>query len=256
MLEKYGHLYFHVADALATQRGQLYAWTLLHRDQRHIASSENGTKLVLAALQKAAEACDQVPLGKLRREIDRVIEENKKVFLVERCGIALRNISERFHDELEDKKFFYIPDDRVAFYGQVSLFGEDVAKKFKHANDDITQAGNCYAVGQPTACVFHLMRAMEVVVRRLGRRMDVRIDPNTTWRKITGDMDYKIKGLADATARQKEKKNRWEETRANLHHVGSVWRNNTMHPAKTYTPSQARDVIDACRVFMGGLCTL
>jgi hypothetical protein len=69
-------------------------------------------------------------------------------------------------------------------------------------------------------------------------------------------MDDKIKKMPQATAMQKRKKENWEEARANLHHVGDVWRNSTMHPAKTYSPSQARDVFNACRVFMGGLCAL
>ena len=47
-----------------------------------------------------------------------------------------------------------------------------------------------------------------------------------------------------------------EAARANLHHVGSVWRNNTMHPAGSYTQSQALDVFNAVRVFMSGLAAL
>jgi len=62
--------------------------------------------------------------------------------------------------------------------------------------------------------------------------------------------------MPDATERQNRKKNDWEAARANLHHVGSVWRNKTMHPNTSYTQSQARDVFNATRVFMGGLCDL
>jgi len=69
-------------------------------------------------------------------------------------------------------------------------------------------------------------------------------------------MDDKIKKMPEATDKQKDKKNDWEGARANLHHVGSVLRNKTMHPAATYTPSQAHDVFDACRVFMNALCDL
>jgi hypothetical protein len=73
---------------------------------------------------------------------------------------------------------------------------------------------------------------------------------------MTGQMDDKIKKMPETTDVQKRKKNNWEAARANLHHVGSVWRNNTMHPATSYTPSQAHDVINAVRVFMCGLCEL
>jgi hypothetical protein len=89
-----------------------------------------------------------------------------------------------------------------------------------------------------------------VAVRTLSRRLKITITPQT------GAMDGKIKGMPDKTFRQQRKKNEWEAARANLHHVGSVWRNNTMHPAVSYSRSQARDVFDAVRVFMSGLCEL
>jgi hypothetical protein len=73
---------------------------------------------------------------------------------------------------------------------------------------------------------------------------------------MTGNMDPKIKAMPETTERQKRKKNDWEAARANLHHVGSVWRNNTMHPAAFYTTPQAFDILNAVRVFMNGLCDL
>jgi hypothetical protein len=100
------------------------------------------------------------------------------------------------------------------------------------------------------------MRAVEMAVHQLSRKLKVTITPSTTWRQMTGNMDPRIKAMPDATDLQKLKKNQWEEARANLHHVGSVWRNNTMHPATSYTPSQAHDVMNAVRVFMVGLCDL
>jgi hypothetical protein len=97
---------------------------------------------------------------------------------------------------------------------------------------------------------------MEVAVRALSKRLHVTITPQTTWRQMTGQMDDKIKKMPEKTTAAKHKKNDWEAARANLHHVGSVWRNNTMHPATSYTPSQARDVFNAVRVFMAGLAAL
>ena len=126
--------------------------------------------------------------------------------------------------------------------------------KFRKAAADVESAGTCLAVQQPTACVFHLMRAMEVAVRQLGKRLKVKITPGTTWRSMTGQMDAIIKNMPKATNAQHKRKNKLEEAIVNLHHVGSVWRNNTMHPAATQ--DEARDVFNATRVFMNGLCDL
>jgi hypothetical protein len=141
-------------------------------------------------------------------------------------------------------------------YGQKAPFGDAVANKFKRAIDEIENAGNCLALRQPTACVFHLMRAMEIAVRQLGRRLNINITPQTTWRLMTDQMNAKIKTMPAAADAQKRKKNNWEAASMNLHHIGSVLRNNTMHPAASYTQAEARDVFNATRVFMNGLCDL
>ncbi|WP_316201642.1 MULTISPECIES: hypothetical protein [unclassified Bradyrhizobium] len=162
----------------------------------------------------------------------------------------------RILDELVNEWFFQVDRFEVRYYERPDLFGLAVTEAFPNASADIKNAGNCIALQQPDACVFHLMRAMEVAVRSLGKRLRMTINPQTTWRQLTGNMDAKIKAMPEKTAAQKEKKNRWEEARVNLHQVGSVWRNNTMHPAVSYDRSQAMDIFNAVRVFMSALAAL
>jgi hypothetical protein len=80
----------------------------------------------------------------------------------------------RLCDELENEFYFQVDRQEVRFYGQKELFGPQVAKKFKDAAYDIEHAGNCLALQQPTACVFHLMRAMEVALRLLAHALSTR----------------------------------------------------------------------------------
>jgi hypothetical protein len=128
------------------------------------------------------------------------------------------------------------------------LFGPAVHKRFKAARGDIEMAGKRLALEQSTACVFHLMRAMEVAVRRLAKRVGMTVTPSTTWVVLTGGMDGKIKRMPEATKAQTRKKEAWGEAKAHLHEVGKLWRNKTMHPAKSYTPRQAEDLFNAVRV--------
>lgn len=100
MLETYGHAYFRTADALATARGKLHAWKLGNPDKTHVYSGNEVHTLVISALGGAASLCERVPLGTLSREISRTAKECERSLIVERCGLALRNIAERFHDEL------------------------------------------------------------------------------------------------------------------------------------------------------------
>jgi hypothetical protein len=200
--------------------------------------------------------CILADMQEVLPEIDRFGAQLNGRARIEDIGASAGHLKNRLFDELSSEYYFQVDRRDVRFYGQKEPFGPLVAQKFKAAADDIERAGNCLALREPTACVFHLMRAMEIAVRKLGAKVKVTITPQSTWRQITGAMDAKIKSLPDATHAQKRRKNHWEAARANLHQVGSVWRNNTMHPANLYTPSQALDVFNAVRVFMSGLCVL
>jgi hypothetical protein len=55
----------------------------------------------------------------------------------------------------------YIKADLLNYYTGKNLFGDDVDSKFPSTKEDIENAGKCIGVGQDTAAVFHIMRAME-----------------------------------------------------------------------------------------------
>jgi hypothetical protein len=173
-----------------------------------------------------------------------------------KLAIRCDHLRNAIQDALENEYYLQVARDDVRFYDQSNAFGAQATKKFPKASADIKNAGNCIALQQPDACVFHISRALEVAVRELGRKVGVTITPQSTWRSITGAMDSKIRGMPETTDRQKEKKNDWEGARANLHALGSVWRNKTMHPASSYTRSQAHDVFAAARIAMDGLSDL
>ena len=150
----------------------------------------------------------------------------------------------------------FVAPEWVKYWDQKDAFG--LGDKLREAHADIREAGNCLALQQSTAFVFHLMRSLEVAVRHLARRGHIRIEigPKKAWRQITKEMSKKIGDMPDATYRQMHKKNAWQAAAATLDHVGSCWRNKTMHPAISYMPSQARDIFEATRVFMTALCEL
>lgn len=224
-------------------------------------------------------ALDEQQIQDTRQQVQRVLENIRRICILshlndavgpelERFQTALQNNSfqdiaqrcdhllNRLLDELAKEFYFQVRREDIQLYGRKALFGEAVAKKFNQAEADIENAGNCLALHQPTACVFHLMRALEIAVRQLAKRLELTITPQTTWRQLTDQMNPKIRNMPAATEAQKTKRNKWEAASTNLHHVGSIWRNNTMHPAASYTQDEARDVFNATRVFMNGLCEL
>jgi hypothetical protein len=145
----------------------------------------------------------------------------------------------------------------VPFYVTTAPFGDRVALKFPKAIEDIDEAGKCLALQRSTACVFHLMRVMELGVQRLGVKLKVAINTEIeSWAKIIDHIDKAIKVLPAATQKEKARKAKYAEASAHLNIVRLAWRNEVMHPKQTYDRQQAWEVYNATKTFMASLAEL
>jgi HEPN domain-containing protein len=162
-----------------------------------------------------------------------------------------REVSSRLNDELSGTKFYCIKPGAASFYDPAeALFGKQVEARISKANDDISEAGKCFAVDRFTAAVFHLMRAMEAAVQKISQELGVE-NTDREWGKLLSDIHAKIEAMPKG-----DKRNDWSQVHANLYHVKQAWRNDTMHPKATYTEEEAREVFDAMRAFMRHLASL
>lgn len=91
------------------------------------------------------------------------------------CELEILNV--RIEHELEDLAFGFIPKEKTEYFEKKRLFGDDVFEHFQSARDEIKEAGNCFAMNLNTACVFHLMRVIEIGARamywQMARRKNV-----------------------------------------------------------------------------------
>lgn len=84
----------------------------------------------------------------------------------------------------------YIPDDEVHVGAEVQRFAQ-IIDKFKGVTSDIVDAGNCFATGAYTACVYHLMRTCEYGLVSLAE--DLGVDPGFgSWEKLLSRISNKI----------------------------------------------------------------
>jgi hypothetical protein len=271
MLDCWGYLYFSVGTALA------YAETALE-EQRWRTAGEimgHGTSTLDPDSPDAhlvEQKCDEVLhlLSEHRGELEplptqvEILKAKLLAFRKARQSFpytndiidAVRAIRDNFRITLAKQKFYYLPVSLTKFYGQPLLFGERVAKKFPAAARDIEWAGNCLALGQPTACVMHLNRAMEIAIHRLARKLNVPVNAKDNMGSVLGNMTDPIKTLPDKTEIQKRKKELWAECRTNLYHVKMAWRDPAHHGKQSYDEKQAHDILERVRGFMQQLATL
>jgi HEPN domain-containing protein len=176
--------------------------------------------------------------------------------------ILPKNNAERLENALDDIRINFLVqiDSRIVFItnsrhtkymtNDDPPFGRIVDDVFPTASEEIWEAANCLALSRPTACVFHLMRAMELAVQRLANRLDI-TKVEREWGKLLSDISKAIEPMPKGAARDE-----WSAAHSHLYHVKQAWRNDTMHPKKTYTDDQAEAVFEAVKSFMVHLSPL
>src|SRR6266571_2230624 len=121
------------------------------------------------------------------------------------------------------------------------LFGEPVSNRFQRAVGDIAEGGKCLAFDRGTACVFHLMRVLEIGLQELARDLKIpKIEEN--WEKLLNDVTGAINALPFKTEAEKAYRTKRSASVAHLRNVKDAWRNPVMHPAEKYTPEEAKAV--------------
>lgn len=171
--------------------------------------------------------------------------------------------------DLRQYTFLWMPTDSARYYEQKEMFGPDVAKGFPKANEEITLAGNCYATGNYTACVFHLMRTAEIGARAMvsglraqkhllnqkGLRIPVELcDWHTLISALQKGIDAKSAGVGTDT-RKKKTFEFYNHALGSFRNFKDAWRNHVSHTRELYQPGKTKDIMDNTRQFMQLLAT-
>jgi len=161
----------------------------------------------------------------------------------------------RIEDELKLKTILQVPCARAAWYEKKDVFGALVTKRF---GDDVTQnleeASNCFALERHTATVFHLMRALEIGLQALATKLGIVLDPkHMNWQDMLDAVNGALKRLPRTTVQEREYHSTCSDAAIHLQHVKDAWRNDTMHPKKSYTEDQALEVLQASKALMSKL---
>jgi HEPN domain-containing protein len=150
--------------------------------------------------------------------------------------VALR---ETMEDDLANRKLVLIPGYRSSYCNQDKLFGEQVFDAFPSVRFDIKDAGDCYAVGMNTACVFHLMRALEAGLQALATELGVIWAPDP-W----GENLKHIKAAVQALSAKHPRKSFYSECCIEFDYIKDAWRNVIMHSSHTYDERDAKTILE------------
>ena len=249
MLERYALLFAQASVELSETR-----WMSVAHDGAPPLDQLSIDKSYASAIGSIKQACILADMDGILPEIDRLSLSMNPPSGVPAASTdvivqGLGHLESRVRDGLESEFFLHLETRDVPLYVDKPLFGSKVETKFPLAAEDIEEAGKCLALQRPTGCVFHLMRAMDVAVKRLAKRLGVKT-VDKEWGKILSDLSGAIAAMPKVNKADQKKRDAWALAYVNLYHVKQAWRNDTLQPKATYTREQAHEVFTATREFM------
>jgi hypothetical protein len=167
----------------------------------------------------------------------------------------LHELRHRVVDELfaSAGRFIAISTRKKGFEENPFPFGYEVMTAFPEASEDISEAAKCYALERNTACVFHLMRAIEVGIRKLREHFKVNEIKNSNWGTTLANVERAIDDARDKRRITGETLDRYREVLSDLRIIKDAWRNPTMHIERSYDEELALDIFRAVRRFLQDL---
>jgi HEPN domain-containing protein len=187
-------------------------------------------------------------------QIDRMEHRASLVpFLRAEISVLAREVHENIVAELTTRRFLMILGERRFLFEQPEpLFGQKVAERFNAASRDIAAAGRCMALDEWTATVFHLMRAVEIALQTLARRLRIRSVKVKEWVTLLKDIDTALAAIRNRPRTPKRDRvlEYYSQARANIAVFKDAWRNHVMHSRETYDERQAWAIFASVKAFM------
>jgi plasmid stabilization system protein ParE len=157
--------------------------------------------------------------------------------------------------ELDGTLLKAIPREKNMYCGSAWLANTKIPGHFPSSFTELQRAGNCYAFGQPTACVFHSMRALEPCLNSLADHFGISFSQEN-WQKIIQEIETKVRSLGNQPKSQQklEDEKFFGNATAELYFVKNAWRNHVVHTRDSYSDDEALRVMQHTVQFVESLC--
>jgi hypothetical protein len=210
------------------------------------------------AMKAAQIECNKVGLNLSAKSARRSIAKlDQAIPTTDSLEKAVEELDNRIADEMQEHLFMYVPPDRAPRYQQVDGFAID--EKFPSSQFDVIEAGNCFASGRYTACVFHLMRVLEIGLMCFAKLFPSVPTDKENWHQIIEKIESEIRAFPKTPSKPPNWKDKLEEYSRianSFMFFKDAWRNYTAHARGKYTEDEADAVYRNVRAFMQRLSTI
>ncbi|MGO9602521.1 MAG: hypothetical protein ACLQAT_03795 [Candidatus Binataceae bacterium] len=216
----------------------------------------------LALISRDASELDLSHTADRLTHITEYVSKQDRVDFVgdQRLKIEIEILEQSLIDDLKKQRIF-LPDREKFLKYYNKSYGDEVDNAFPQAVPEIRSAANCYVYDEPTASVFHSMRAAEYGLRALARRV---LGSRTKfekleWGPIIRDLGSKIEAMnaprTPGTPKTKPKRNRqklldfYSDARAQCVYFKGI-RDAAMHTRANYEGTDALKALIHVEEFM------
>lgn len=212
-------------------------------DERRLNGA--GRKRLIARLEELRDLAERLNLRVARRMIARRLRKPENLPNTEEAYDA---IVEVLKDELKEKLFLFVPQERAAFWEKDNLLTDEAKVAFPNATAELRSAGNAYAASLSEGSIFYSMRALEHGLRALAADVGLIFDVQN-WQNIINEIEAQIahwrkNGIPDMAKADKDARLQFlSETAKEFAYFKDGWRNYVSHAKVPYTEHQANTVL-------------
>jgi hypothetical protein len=157
--------------------------------------------------------------------------------------------------EIGNILFAAIPRERIEYCKPEWLKDTPIPDKFPTSLKELIRAGHCYALGEPTACVFHSMRAFEPALNALADNFAISY-AQENWHNIIQQVEAAIRNLGNQPKSQQKMEDEkfFGNAASALYFVKNAWRNHVAHGRDSYSDDEAFKIMQHTVQFIESLC--
>jgi hypothetical protein len=220
-----------------------------------LLSHPNGRANVTKAVNELLENCEKLKLKISLREAEKMLPSfNNPSTSPDRIQQMAAHLSSVIHSELDGELFFQMEASKIDYWHPAWLMDRPLYAAFPRAHQEMQSAGRCYAYGEPTACVFHLMRVIDAGLRSVANSLQVNYDARN-WSGITDKIEKEMgKKYPDKSEDWKKSEPFYASVLTDIQAISRAHRNPALHEIeRKYTDSDAYYLITVVERFMGHL---
>jgi hypothetical protein len=214
---------------------------------------ESAARIVGYSQKYLAELkCDHIDLATKRLE-----RFQKAKFSWAEANTRARALKDAVETELSNYLYYRYPRHLAEKFKTWKADWKVSVAAFPAIEREVWNATDCYAMGHPTASVFHSMRVAEFGLRALAKERKITLPRNrpiewATWQDLIRALDAEIAAIGNkkAGAARDAALEFYSGARADLNGFKDEYRNLVMHVRATYDEHQALRALSNVNAFM------